>query len=141
MYKNYWGLLIIFLSACSILQSKDPPTQYESGQIIEVLDAYGTFFVYAPNPSPKSPEILVLIHGTPAETETPEETAYYYTYNWRNFAERQGYILVVPAFNQADFSSRHGEITDSLTGYRGLFGRKIDADEWVLRLVAAYREE
>ncbi len=54
--------------------------------------------------------------------------------------KKTGWLLLVPAFNQADFSSRKGEIRDALTGYRGLFGRQIPADDWVIRLLGLGRQ-
>jgi pimeloyl-ACP methyl ester carboxylesterase len=83
-------------------------------------------------------EILVLVHGTPPDDETAEENAHYYVTNWLDFAEKEGYILIAPTFNQEDFSSRLGDT--ALGGYRGLFGREINADAWVLRLVKAHQQ-
>jgi len=101
-------------------------------------DAFGTFYAYVPTTVPEKPEILVLVHGTPQEGETAESSAEFLVTTWIDFAEEQGFILIAPTFNQEDFSSRLGD--HALSGYRGLFGREIGADEWVLRLVAAYQE-
>jgi pimeloyl-ACP methyl ester carboxylesterase len=106
--------------------------------VTEGQDLFGTFYTYVPTTVPEKPEILVLVHGTPPEDETAEVNARYYLTNWLDFAEKHGFILIAPAFNQADFSSRQG--AHALGGYRGLFGRKISADEWVLRLVTAYQQ-
>jgi pimeloyl-ACP methyl ester carboxylesterase len=76
-------------------------------------------------------------HRPRGENETAESNAQYYMTNWIDFAQKHGYILIAPAFNQEDFSSRRGD--HALSGYRGLFGREIGADEWVLRLVKAYQ--
>ena len=113
-----------------------PPNQYLSpGEIFGFQDTYGTYFLYRPTNISDLPKTLVVIHGTPAKDLSAEETAFYYAQHWAPFAEEQGWLLLVPAFNQADFSSRKGEITDALTGYRGLFGREIGADDWVIRLL------
>jgi poly(3-hydroxybutyrate) depolymerase len=106
---------------------------------MESEDVYGTYYVYVPKVVPEEPGVLVLVHGTPQKGETAEFTAHYYIANWVDFAEDQGLILIVPAFNQEDFSSRLGD--HAISGYRGLFGREIGADEWVLRLVEAYQSE
>jgi hypothetical protein len=140
---GHFMLLILFsiLLVCSsplIAQTPEPPTPYEPGQLVEAEDTFGTFYVYVPMTVPEQPEILVVIHGTPPDDQTAEEDAQYYATNWIDFAEEQGYILIVPVFNQADFSSRLGD--HALSGYRGLFGREIGADEWVLRLVNAYQQ-
>jgi poly(3-hydroxybutyrate) depolymerase len=116
----------------------DLPTAHEPGQLTEAEDRFGTFYAYVPTTVPEEPEILVLVHGTPQEGETAESSAEYLATSWIDFAEEQGFILLAPTFNQADFSSRLGD--HALSGYRGLFGRQIGADEWVLRLVRAHQE-
>ena len=103
-----------------------------------VEDIFGTFYAYVPASVPDRPEVLVLVHGTPQGGETAESSAEYLATSWIDFAEEQGLILLAPTFNQEDFSSRLGD--HALSGYRGLFGREIGADEWVQRLVAAYQE-
>jgi pimeloyl-ACP methyl ester carboxylesterase len=80
----------------------------------------------------------VVIHGTPSQNGTAEANARYYATNWIDFAEKNGLVLIVPVFNQEDFSSRLGD--HAMSGYRGLFGREIGADDWVLRLVIAYQQ-
>lgn len=131
-------LAIIALSACGSTPMPDPPMAQEPGQLAAAEDLYGTFYAYVPTTVPDNPEILVLVHGTPQEDQTAEEDAEYYATKWIDFAEEQGYILIAPAFNQEDFSSRLGD--HAMSGYRGLFGREIGADEWVLRLVKAHQE-
>ena len=115
-----------------------PPVDHRPGQVAEVKDAFGTFYAYVPADLGAEPGLLVLVHGTPAEEETAEATARYYVENWADFAEEQGLILIAPAFSQEDFSSRKGD--HALGGYRGLFGREIGADDWVLRLVKAHQQ-
>jgi len=129
--------LIVALSACGSAPLPDPPTAHEPGQLAEVQDLFGTFYAYVPTSAPEKPEILVVVHGTPPEDTSAEADAEYYATSWIDFAEQQGYILIAPAFNQEDFSSRLGD--HALSGYRGLFGREIGADEWVLRLVRAHQ--
>jgi hypothetical protein len=130
-------ILILLFSACSPASIPDPPTAHEPGQLTEMEDVYGTFYAYVPRTTPDEAEILVLVHGTPQEDETAEENAEYYVRSWIDFAEQHGYLLIAPAFNQQDFSSRRGD--HAMSGYRGLFGREIGADEWVLRLVKAHK--
>lgn len=129
-------------AACSLVPvippPQPPPVDHRPGQVAEAEDAFGTFYAYVPEKLGAEPGILVLAHGTPAEGETAEATARYYVENWIDFAEEQGLVLIAPAFNQEDFSSRKGD--HALGGYRGLFGREIGADEWVQRLVQAHRQ-
>jgi len=121
------------------LQIRGPSRDLEPGLISFFKDTYGLYFLYRPTVPSDSPQTLAVIHGTPAKELSAEETAYYYAQHWAPLAEQQGWLLLVPVFNQVDFSSRHGEITDALTGYRGLFGREIGADEWVIRLLGTAR--
>jgi poly(3-hydroxybutyrate) depolymerase len=130
--------LIIGVSACSSTPLSEPPVALEPGQLTRGEDVFGTFYTYVPTSVPERPEILVLVHGTPPENETAESNAQFYIASWIDFAQEHGYILIAPAFNQEDFSSRLGD--HALSGYRGLFGREIGADEWVLRLVKAYQQ-
>jgi pimeloyl-ACP methyl ester carboxylesterase len=132
-------MLIIISSACDSKSLTEVPINIEPGQLIKGEDVFGTFYTYVPVTVPENPEILVLIHGTPLKDETEEWNAEYYATNWIDFAEKHGYVLVTPVFNQEDFSSRLGD--HALSGYRGLFGREIGADEWVLRLVRAHQQQ
>jgi len=132
-------IYINVLSACGSPSIPEPTIANEPGQLAKEEDLFGTFFTYVPTIVPEKPEILVLVHGTPPKAETSEANAEYYISNWIDFAEEQGTILIAPVFNQEDFSSRLGD--HAMSGYRGLFGREIGADEWVLRLVNAYQQE
>jgi poly(3-hydroxybutyrate) depolymerase len=131
-------VLLAVLSSCSPTPRPEPPIALEPGLLAEGEDSFGTFYAYVPTTVPEKPEILVLVHGTPQEGETAESSAEYLATSWVDFAEEQGFVLIAPTFNQEDFSSRLGD--HALSGYRGLFGRQIGADEWVLRLVRAHQE-
>ncbi|NIV29640.1 MAG: hypothetical protein GWN58_09055 [Anaerolineae bacterium] len=129
--------LLALLTACGPTSVPEPPVAREPGLLAESEDTFGTFYAYVPTIMPEVPEVLVLVHGTPQEGETAESSAEYLATAWIDFAEEQGFILLAPTFNQEDFSSRLGD--HALSGYRGLFGRQVGADEWVLRLVGAYQ--
>ena len=131
-------ILIILLSACGSNSLPEPPVAPEPGQLAKGEDVFGTFYTYVPTAFPEKPDILVVVHGTPLKDETVEWNAEYYVTSWIDFAEKHGYILIAPAFNQEDFSSRLGD--HAMSGYRGLFGREIGADEWLLRLVKAHQQ-
>ena len=131
-------MFVVVLPACGPAPLSPPPTAHEPGQLMEQEDLFGVFYTYVPTTVPEKPEILVVIHGTPPKNDTAEADAKYYAASWMDFAEEQGLILITPTFNQEDFSSRRGD--QALSGYRGLFGREIGADEWVLRLVNAYQQ-
>jgi pimeloyl-ACP methyl ester carboxylesterase len=79
---------------------------------------------------PSAPvRVLVLAHGFPwvDGSKSDDELAKYAraaVERWTAFAEAQHAIVVAPAFGGSDFG-----------GYRALFGRRIDADEFVNALV------
>jgi hypothetical protein len=105
--KSLMALILIFvLSACGPMPLSEPPTAHEPGRLARVEDVFGTFYAYVPTGVPEKPEFLVLVHGTPPKEKTAEWNAQYYATNWIDFAEEQGHILIAPAFNQEDFSSR-----------------------------------
>ena len=133
-------LLVTILTSCNTERQPELVTEYKKGEVIAVEDVYGIFYVYAPTSISPKPDLLVLVHGTPGETWSVEETAKYYIDHWIDFAKDEGTILIAPSFSDENFSSRKGEIEDKMTGYRGLFGREIGADEWVLRIVDAYQQ-
>jgi pimeloyl-ACP methyl ester carboxylesterase len=129
-------LLLAALPACE--RSVAPPAADQPpGQVVEVVDAYGVYYVYLPTSRSTGADILVLVHGTPQVDQSAEASARATIGYWLDFSEAQGWILIAPAFNQENFSSRLGD--HALGGYRGLFGREIGADAWVLRLVQAYQ--
>jgi hypothetical protein len=130
---------IIVLASCDSEPAIELPITLEPGQLAKGEDEYGTFYTYVPTTLPENGEILLVIHGTPLKDQTEEWNAEYYATKWIDFAEEQGLVLVVPVFNQEDFSSRLGD--HALSGYRGLFGREIGADEWVLRLVNGHQQQ
>lgn len=131
--------LLIGLQACDSQSSNDINPTYAQGEIVEIYDTYGIFFFYVPDEIETLTDIVVIIHGTPVKNKSAEETALSYIERWVSFADEHGVVLIAPSFNEENFSSKHGELEDKMTGYRGLFGREIGANEWVLRIVKAYR--
>jgi poly(3-hydroxybutyrate) depolymerase len=124
--------------SCGSLQPSDPPVTSKRGQVVAAQDNFGTFYTYLPENVASDAPVLVLVHGTPSAQQSAEESAQELISAWQDFAAENGWILLAPAFNQEDFSSRLGD--HALGGYRGLFGREIMADAWVLRLVQAYQK-
>ncbi len=107
------------------------------GQLTPCQDRYGIYYSYLPTTLTDQSEILVLVHGTPIDGSA-EENAQLYATTWMDFAEENGLVLIAPAFTQKNFSSRYGD--QAMGGYRGLFGREIDADDWVINLVDRHRQ-
>ena len=71
--KSLIALILIFvLSACGSMPLPEPPTAHEPGQLAKGEDVFGTFYAYVPTSVPETPEILVLVHGTPPKEKTAE---------------------------------------------------------------------
>ena len=138
-------LLVILIHACNL--QLPPPMPVETsltrpsksaaepvvGQIRLISAAHGKYQCYLPSTLTSGSGILVLVHGTPGEQERADTTARYYVENWIDFSEQHDLILIAPAFDQANFSSKDGQ--QALGGYRGLFGRHIGADQFTLNIV------
>jgi pimeloyl-ACP methyl ester carboxylesterase len=131
---------LLALVGCMSAATATPPLPTPSPGKIELMAGEaGSHVRYVPTTVGSAPPIVVLVHGTPAEDEMAEDTARYYVENWQNWAEKNGAILIAPAFDQANFGSKDPDLVGG--GYRGLFGREIGADEWVIQLVAAYQAQ
>ena len=66
-------LLVTILTSCNTEKPPELVAEYEKGEVLTVEDVYGIFFVYAPTAIPPKPDLLVLVHGTPAETWSVDE--------------------------------------------------------------------
>lgn len=144
LLKIHLSLMIIlfslFLFGCSDFPHPTFIPAYEKGQISTVNDISGTYFLYVPKTIKTKNNILVLVHGTPADDEWEEETARYYIENWVGFAEENGIVLIAPIFDHMNFSSRNIDAEKNRIGYRGLSGREIGADIWVMNIVHAVQK-
>lgn len=104
--------------------------QLRSDVVVDDATAHGAFWYYRPDGPVR--EVLVLAHGTPGANERALETARRFIERWTGFADEHHLLLVAPAFDDANFGGREGPGG----GYRGLFGRYIGADAFVLAIVA-----
>jgi len=85
--------------------------------------------------TPASPrEIVVLVHGTVENSDSPAEAARRHIFRWTSFAQRKRVLVLSMAFNRHDYQT-------GFVGYRGLFGRKVGADEFVDNVVERYKNE
>lgn len=103
----------------------------EIGEIVLNRGDFGTWAHYVPT-DPRG--ILVLAHGYPWPDDSRtaaqlEEHVLEYAERWRSYADTTRLALLVPAFGSGDFA-----------GYRQLFGKRLDADKFVLALVDRYGE-
>lgn len=95
----------------------------------------GDHFYYHPNGPVR--DILVIAHGTRGKDETAQQAAQIFLNRWTDFAEKHSVALIVPVFDDARFGNTSG----GYGGYRGLFGKHIPADDFVIGLVAAYQTD
>ena len=82
-------------------------------------------------------QILIIAHGTPGRDETADAAARRFIERWTSFAAEQRILLVAPAFDNLNFGGRSGPGG----GYRGLFGREVGADDFVLDIVERFASE
>jgi pimeloyl-ACP methyl ester carboxylesterase len=105
----------------------------EAGMILPKQMPHGSYLQYIPRRPPLG--IIVVVHGTPGENERALDVAHKFIRGWVALAEQKRAIVLAPAFDQDNFGGREGPGG----GYRGLFGRKIGADEFVNQIVEQYR--
>jgi hypothetical protein len=126
------------LAACGGINPPDLPNgAIKPGEIVTVSDDYGTYHVYLPVSIGESPDIAVVVHGTPDDQHKAQDIARIYLEWWVPVAEERGVIIISPAFDQENFGGKYGP----LGGYRALQGREIGADEWVGQIVDRYQSE
>ncbi len=129
-------LLSLLLAAC-LLVGCDPRVEITKGEITTISDDYGTYHIYLPVIMDESPDVVVIVHGTPDVQHKAKDIARIYIERWVPVAEERGVIVISPAFDQENFGGKDGP----LGGYRSLQGREIGADEWVSRIVDQYQSQ
>ncbi len=111
----------------------------EVGRVVEKSNQYGSYLQYVPTVANANSRMLVLVHGTPGGTTWADAQAaarlHIVRSGWIAAAERENLIIVAPIFDTASFGSAGG----AGGGYRGLYGRFIQADAWVNRIVDSYQ--
>lgn len=115
----------VFIGVCTCVQA-DP---------LFVEHPEGDYFYIAPAGEPV--DVLVLAHGTRPSDTFAHEYALALANRWSDFAQQTGMLLIIPVFDDARFGNRSG----GYGGYRGLFGRHIGADEFVLLAVREQQEQ
>ena len=126
----YVCLLLTFCAAAAHAQNLSDLT-LERNSLATVTATHGSFAYYVPvDPT----DIAVLVHGYPWPDDSRSmdqliEHAKSYVARWQPFAAMHGLILVAPAFGSGDFA-----------GYREMFGRRVDADEFLNELVDEFGE-
>lgn len=137
--KHYYRILGLLLATCLLAACAgvDPQAEIEPGEITTISDDYGTYHIYLPVIMDESPDVAVIVHGTPDVQHTAQDIARIYLERWVPVAEERGVIIISPAFDQENFGGKDG----LLGGYRSLQGREISADEWVSRIVDQYQSQ
>lgn len=130
----------------------------EAGILIEKSDRYGNYMQYLPSGVNQNSRVLLVIHGTPLALEDYQDpnwhggaAARFYVQQQAliDVAERENLILIapgfsVPAFTSAGLAGGHpaGDLWKQVVsygGYRMLYGRDIQADAWVNKIVDSYQ--
>jgi hypothetical protein len=132
----------------------------EVGWLVEKRDKYGPYIQYLPSGVDETSKVLVIVHGTPTDLLASEDpwdhaarAARFWVdiqNTWIDIAERENLILVAPGFSVTGFASgglAAGHPYEALKaqsstriGYRGLYGRDIQADAWVNLIVDSYKD-
>ncbi|MEL7211739.1 MAG: hypothetical protein AAGK92_03690 [Pseudomonadota bacterium] len=121
-------IFTIFISAL-LCATSAPATTYF------VEQDFGDHFVFEPSGDPQ--RILVVAHARTHSDLTYNETAKFYLDQWVDFAEKHSLLLVAPVFD----TDRFGNDGGGAGGYRLLFGKYVDADDFVLFLADKYQDE
>jgi len=132
------GLLFVFLPLLmGQMPPRDPPAvrASERGRVTRGSLEHGDYASYLPKSEPR--DILVIVHGTLGKGEAALDVAERFIKRWVEVAERRRLLLIAPAFDQENFGGYAGPGG----GYRGLFGRRIGADEFVNTIVDVAREQ
>ena len=107
----------------------------ERGRVLVRELTYGRYLQYIPSQLASPVRIAVLVHGTLGKNVSALAVAERFIKRWIPEAEKRKLVFLAPAFDQENFGGREGPGG----GYRGLFGRRIGADEFVNRIVNQYR--
>jgi pimeloyl-ACP methyl ester carboxylesterase len=118
---------------CEICHFAVPPE--EVGKTVKKDARYGKYVQYVPTNLKSPTRLLVIAHGTPGGPDkTALGAATVFIRRWIDAAEEHGVILVSPAFDQPNF----GGIAGPGGGYRGMWGREVNADVFVNTIVHKY---
>ncbi len=118
----------------SDLPAMPSPNLLQAGEIVRIDSRFGVYFQYIPNSVTPTSDLIVIVHGTPGGNKSALNSASVHIRRWVRLAEEKGAVLVAPAFDQRNFASKEG----GYGGYRGLYGREVDADEFVHLIVDSF---
>ncbi len=98
----------------------------------------GNFYQYVPRNIDRAFAIVVVNHGMFADTENAKDAAYAASRRWQRFSEETGAIVIAPVFDNHQYAATKDGPQN--WGYRGLFGRNIDADEFLNEIISYYEK-
>ena len=107
----------------------------DAGKIRRMDARHGDYIQYIPRSADRTSEVLVLIHGTPGRDETAIDCAEKFLTDFISTAKDKKVILLAPVFDTKNFGGHKGPGG----GYRGLFGREISADKFVIEILSKYK--
>lgn len=106
------------------------------GQLILRDTSHGTFYHYQGRSAGAQLKLLVINHGMFSEKKDEFIAAKQMLEPWFTFADEYGATHIAPVFDNSAFAVTKHDSADG--GYRGLFGRDINADEFLHEIIAQY---
>ncbi|MES2824194.1 MAG: hypothetical protein V4732_11375 [Pseudomonadota bacterium] len=116
-------------------KTKSIPSE-ENGKLVLKGVAHGHYYHYRGRAAGENLKIIVINHGMYGENKTEFIAAQQMIEPWFDFADKHGLILIAPIFDNSAFSVNSNEASNG--GYRGLFGRDINADDFLHEIIAEY---
>ena len=129
----------LLLAGCQWRTPLDKPIDLNKNQISTVIQQtldHGDYWQYIPRTIQQPASALVIVHGSVGAQENAIDNAKTMLGWWIDTAEQEGVILIAPAFD----SARYGGKAGPGGGYRGLFGRDVGADEFLLQIIDNVRQ-
>lgn len=118
------------------MSQDDDPQPTARGKIVLKQSKHSDFHVFIPKKKPQ--RILVIAHGTPGSNDETTDLSKKFIERWTDFANKRRLLLISVAFNRENFAS---DSKYGYGGYRGLFGRTIGADRYVIELVESLQSQ
>ena len=114
--------------------------QGEIGRIVLKQVVHGQYQQYIPKGglALSTLKIVVVNHGMFGKNENEITSARNTLDDWIAFSEKYQAIIVAPAYDNANYAVT--EPGDGKGGYRGLFGRKVGADEFLHEIINEYQQ-
>ncbi len=116
--------LLVWLAANPAVASERSAKTWPLGEVHLRKCPHGDYAAYVPWRFRRPVRALVIVHGSIPKKGKAIDCAETFIRRWTEVADREGIVLVAPAFDRARFG-----------GYRHLKGKEIGADEFVFRIL------